>query len=598
MFRLKFKKLFTQIFLTYLLLVVFSIVMLAFYEQHVQSKFYQKELKSDLTSRANLVASALKNTPWNNGTSLDSLIRILSRNGHVRITLIRSDGKVLSDSHKEAALMDNHAQRPEIVQARQSGRGYSMRYSHTLHKELVYLAIPLKEKGRTIAFLRVALPYASYRQSLRDLQRHFLFGGFFVIILTALISYFTSRRISQPLEEIKQRAQQFAHGEFSSPLPEKGSQEIRTLVRTLNAMGKEIDRRIKTISLQRSEREAMFRSMQEGIIAVDHKERIILLNPAARNFFAISEEKPEKKKINQVLKHKDILEFIRHALHRKAYLEQEVTIQEFAKRYFRFSSAPLLAENGQNLGVLIVVNDVTKLIRLDRMRQDFVANVSHELKTPITTITGYVETLRDENLDEATRRRFLDVIARNSDRMNAIINDLLQLSRLEHGGDQMEKHPQRLHPILKEAVATFQKAAEKKNITLTLNSDETIRATVNGPLLSQAVTNLLDNAIKYSPEGGQVAVSLFRSQNTIRIAVKDTGVGIDPKYHQRIFQRFYRVDKARSRQLGGTGLGLSIVKHIVLAHNGFVKVESSTGRGSTFTIVLPDESSFTGNKNS
>ena len=586
---MKIKKLFTQIFSTYLLLVVFSIAILAVYEQHVQVNFYRQEIKSDLTARANLISAVLKSKNWQNKKQLDSLINVLSQNGRIRITLIRQDGKVLSDSHKDARLMDNHANRPEVVQARTTGVGYSMRHSHTLNKELVYLAIPFKQDGQLTAFVRVAFLYASYRQALRNLQSHFLFGGFFVILLTAFISYFTSRRISKPLEEIKQGAQHFAQGEFTSPLPEKGSQEIRALVHTLNTMGQEIDRRIKTISLQRSERETMFRSMQEGIIAVDHNEQIILINPAARNFFAISDEKPEKKNVSQVIKNKDILEFIHKALHRQKYVERELSIREFAKRYFRFTAVPLLSEDGQNLGILIVVNDVTKLIRLDRMRQDFVANVSHELKTPITSITGYVETLRDEELDEKTRQRFLQIIARQSARMNAIINDLLQLSRLEHSGDKMERRKQLIFPILEEAIQSFTKAAEEKNIHFELKGSQRIRAAVNAPFLRQAVTNLLDNAIKYSNKNGNVSVFLKQDENKIQISVKDNGVGIHPKYHQRVFQRFYRVDKARSRELGGTGLGLSIVKHIVLAHNGSVVVNSKPGEGSTFTIILPIE---------
>ncbi len=587
--KIRFKKLFTQIFITYLLLVAVSILLLAMYEQHVQKNFYRKEIRSDLTARANLVAAVLRHTDWYDKTHLDSLISALSQSAQVRITIIRNDGKVLSDSHRDADLMDNHATRPEIIEARKYGRGYSMRHSKTLNKELVYLAIPFKEKNRITAFVRVALPYASYRQSLQSLQRHFLFGGFFVILLTAFISYFTSKRISQPLEEINRGAQHIAQGEFTTPLPEKGSLEIRTLVRTLNTMAKEIDRRIKTISLQRSEREAMFRSMQEGIIAVDHQERIILLNPTARKFFAISDEHPEKKKITEVLKNDLILEFIHHALNQKEYLEKELTIQEFAKRYYRFTSVPLLSAEGENLGTLIVVNDVTKLIRLDRMRQDFVANVSHELKTPITTISGYVETLRDEDLDKATQKRFLNIIARHSARMNAIINDLLQLSRLEHNGDQMERKPQPVFPILEEAVQAFNKEAEKKAITVELKGRHEIQAAINAALLRQAVINLLDNAIKYSDQEGKVTVTLNANETHVQISVSDTGVGINPKYHQRIFQRFYRVDKARSREMGGTGLGLSIVKHIVLAHGGTVTVESDPGKGSTFTISIPIE---------
>ncbi len=585
---MKIKRLFTQIFLAYLLLVVFSIMALALYEQRMQKNFYQQEIKSDLLARVRLISAALINEDWQSKPALDSLVAVLSRHGQVRVTVIRQDGKVLSDSHRDATKMDNHADRPEIKQARADGVGYSMRHSYTLNTELVYLAVPLKKHGQITAFVRVAFPFSAYRRSLQNLQNRLVLGGLIVILLTALLSFVTSRRISKPLEEIKQGAQRFAAGAFAPPLLELGTEEIRAVVRALNSMAREIDRRIQTISLQRSEREALFRSMQEGIIAVDHRERVIMVNPAVRRFFGISDEHPEKKMAQELIREKSILDFIREALQKREFLEKELAVLEGRTRYFRFSSMPLQGEDQRDLGILIVVSEITRIKQLDRMRQEFVANVSHELKTPITSIKGYVETLLSGDVrDEETIKRFLGIIAHQSDRMNAIIDDLLQLSHLEHSGSAIELEKQPVLPILHETAQSFAKTAENKGITIRLEGEDHIQAAVNGPLLRQAVTNLLDNAIKYTETGGLVRVVLQEAEGKVKISVQDNGVGIDKKYHARLFERFYRVDKARSRELGGTGLGLSIVKHIALVHNGSVAVESEPGKGSTFRIVLP-----------
>lgn len=585
---MKIKKLFTQIFFAYVLLVIFSIVMLAVYEQNVQKNFYRREIKADLTARARLIALALRHRGnWQNKAVLDSLLRVLSRNGKVRITLILRDGKVLSDSHKDANLMDNHADRPEVKQAFAGKIGYAMRHSYTLNTELVYLALPLKSDHRVQAVVRVAFPYANYRSALKNLQWHFFLGGLIVVLLTALLSYLISRRISRPLETIRQGAQRFAQGNFTPYLREQGTEEIRAVVRALNSMARELDYRIRTISLQRYEQEAMFSSMKEGILAVDSQERILRINQAARKFFHIQEEDILKRPVYEVIRHNEVLEFIRRILRTAGHLEKEITVMGTKERILLFNGAPLRDARGKIIGSLIVMYNITRIKRLDKMRQEFVANVSHELKTPITSLKGYVETLREGDVDAETRERFLEVIARQTERMNAIIDDLLQLSRLEHGGKKFERKRQPLLPVVREAVQSCKKQAEKKDIVLRIVQQDEVSANVNAQLLRQAILNLLDNAIKYSPAGKTVRIFLRRNAGQVEIGVQDEGIGIEKKYHARLFERFYRVDKARSREMGGTGLGLSIVKHIVLLHGGRVTVESEPDKGSTFTIILP-----------
>ncbi len=586
---MKIKKLFTQIFFAYVLLAIFSIVMLAVYEQNVQGNFYRREIKADLTARARLIAQALRyQKNWQNKAALDSLLHVLSHNGKVRVTLIRYDGKVLSDSHKDANLMDNHADRPEVKQAFAGKTGYAMRHSHTLNTELVYLALPLKSARRVQAVVRVAFPYANYRDALKNLQWHFFLGGLIVILLTALLSYLISRRISRPLETIRQGAQRFAQGNFTPYLREQGTEEIRAVVRALNSMARELDYRIRTISLQRNEQEAMFSSMKEGILAVDSQERILRINQAARKFFHIQEEDVIKRPVYEIIRHNEVLDFIRRILRTAGHLEKEITVMGTKERILLFNGAPLRDARGKIIGSLIVMYNITRIKRLDKMRQEFVANVSHELKTPITSLKGYVETLREGDVDAETQMRFLEVIAHQTERMNAIIDDLLQLSRLEHGGKKFERKTQPLLPVVREAVQSCKKQAEKKDIVLRIVQQEDIAANVNAQLLRQAILNLLDNAIKYSPAGKTVRVFLRRNAGQVEIGVQDEGIGIEKKYHARLFERFYRVDKARSREMGGTGLGLSIVKHIVLLHGGRVTVESEPDQGSTFTIILPE----------
>ncbi len=586
---MKIKKLFTQIFISYLLLLIFTIFILAAYELDVQGKFYKQEVKKDLLARANLISAMLRDRDWRQKQTLDSLTRVLSKHGHVRLTLIRRDGRVLSDSHKDAAQMDNHADRPEVKQALRGSVGYFMRHSYTLNEELVYLAVPFKRDGKITGFVRVAFPYAAYRQSLRDLQSHFLFGGLIVILLTALLSYITSRRISKPLENIKEGAQRFARGQFSPPVTEKGTQEIQALANTLNTMASQLEKRIRTISLQRNEQEAMFRSMKEGILAIDIHERILSINQVAVKFFNIEENDVRQRPVYEVIRHKDMLDFIRRALASSGHLEDEVAVMGGKERVLLLHGDVLLDAQGQTMGTLIVMNNITRIKQLDRMRQEFVANVSHELKTPITSIKGYVETLREGAADDAgTRRRFLDIIARQTDRMNAIIDDLLQLSKIEqrYGKLAIELQQKELLPVIRSAVSACQQKADDKNITIEVDCEDQLTAVINPPLLEQALVNLLDNAIKYSNPGGKVRICAQSAEQNVRLSVQDWGCGIEKQYHDRLFERFFRVDKGRSREMGGTGLGLAIVKHIALAHKGHAYVKSEPGNGSTFTLIL------------
>ncbi len=587
---MKTKKIFTQIFPSYLTLILIIIVFFAGYEQKILKDFYAAEIRQDLSARARLISEHVRDYFNAPDAVRDSVVHMLRQSGQVRITIIRNSGQVIADSHKDKNKMDNHADRPEIKHAFKDAVGHSVRYSYTLQKQLIYLAVPLKIKNKIVGAVRVAFPLSSYESSIDSLQKRVLVGGLFILLLGALFSYFISRRISKPLEEIKQGAQRFAAGVFEPPLPERGSSEITALAATLNQMAREINARIQTISLQRSEQEAMFASMKEGVLAVDKNERIIRVNKAAVQFFNVLTENPEKRLIHEAIRHSAVLDFIRDALKQNKHLEQDISIRSEMQHILRISSDPLQNSEGQIIGALILINEITQLKKLDKMRQDFVANVSHELKTPITSIKGYMETLREGQVeDPQTIAKFHAIVARQADRMNAIVTDLLQLSHIEQqeGSSKLIKNKEALSAIIHNAVEDCQKLADENKITIQTDADKEIPVFANRALLEQALINLINNALKYSEPGSEVQIRAEQKEDELRIHVQDQGCGIDPKYHERLFERFFRVDKARSRELGGTGLGLAIVKHIAKVHGGKISVSSNVGTGSTFTIHLP-----------
>ena len=587
---MKNRKLFTLIFPTYLILIILVTTFFALYEQHILNTFYMQEIQKDLEARARLIREQITNYDLRDSSHLDSVIKSLSKSGYVRITIILTDGKVIADSDKDPKLMDNHADRPEIKAAFNNTNGRSVRYSYTLKKQLIYIAVPLKINRQLSAAVRIAFPLSAYQNSINSLRSRILIGGLLALILGALFSYFISRRISKPIEEIKKGAGRFAAGNFKYPVVETGSAEIRSLASALNTMARELNHKIQTISIQRSEQEAMFSSMREGVLALDDRGMVIRINAAAKRFFNLQGHTVEKSFVQEIIRDKEILDFIQSALTNNTHLDKEVTIIRQTKKIYRLSSDPLSSNNGEKIGSLILINEITRIKQLDKMRQEFVANVSHELKTPITSIKGYVETLLEGGIkDEETQKKFLTITAQQTDRMNLLINDLLQLSKIEQqeGTHPLQKTKETAFSVVQVAVEECRKSADEKGIEIVVDGDLEASAFFNSSLLEQAIVNLLSNAIKYSDPDSRVLIHIKTDQSTLQISVQDFGCGIEQKFHNRLFERFFRVDKARSRELGGTGLGLAIVKHIAMVHQGNISVTSKVGEGSTFTIYLP-----------
>ena len=411
--------------------------------------------------------------------------------------------------------------------------------------------------------------------------------------LTALALVFTHalrQHIGGPLDLIERGAERFARGDLTQRLPLLHSGVLGTLRRSLNVMARQLDDRMKLISRQRNELDVVLAGMVEGVISIDLRESILTVNPAAANLLGCDSGAVVGRSLQEVVRNLELYRFMKDALTSLQPLERRILFHATEDRWLDAYARILRANDQKPLGVLIVLNDVTRLCRLESLRRDFVANVSHELKTPVTSIKGFVETLLDgaiENPDDS--RRFLGIVARQADRLNAIFDDLLSLSKLEQSTEQatIELSPGRLAPVLQAAIQTCEHNARLRGVAIRLVCASELRANINAALLEQAVVNLIDNATKYSESGSSVEVSAGTQGSSVQIMVRDFGAGIASSHLPRLFERFYRIDAGRSRKQGGTGLGLAIVKHIAQAHAGSVEVESQVGEGSTFLIKLP-----------
>jgi two-component system phosphate regulon sensor histidine kinase PhoR len=594
------RKLIWQLYPSLLLVTLGAVVAVAAYGSAFFRQVHHQEVRDALEQLAAVSVEHVRLVLQTEGPNgLDSLCKRLARSsqGRMRLTIIAPSGKVLGDSHENPAVMDDHSTRPEIQEALRTGRGSSIRFSPTLGRQMMYVATVLREQNAPVVVVRVASSLAQVDKALHSVYVHVLWAGLVVAAVTAVLSLLVSRRISRPIAAIEQVAQRFAGGELDVRVPTPDSVELAVLADSLNKMAAQLAERITTITEQRNELGAVLSSMVEAVLAVDNQGRIVSVNPAAAELLGIEPAQVQNRHMEEVIRNVDLQEFVRQTLAGVLPEETDISLPINGGRSFSLHGACLTDARGRRRGAVIVLNDMTRVRRLENIRRDFVANVSHELKTPVTSIQGFVEALVEGDVqDPAQVRKYLNIVARHASRLNAIIEDLLTLSRLEESGARRggTQGPASLRftsspvkPVLEEAIHLSSVQADERRITIDLACPNDLEARVNPPLLEQAVMNLIDNAVKYSAEGSRVRVTAGQHEDEVTIAVRDEGCGIAPEHLTRIFERFYVVDKSRSRKLGGTGLGLAIVKHIMQAHGGRVSVESTPGKGSTFTLHLP-----------
>ena len=515
-----------------------------------------------------------------NGTAINDLAHQLGQRTGLRITIMDAQGVVLGESDKPPEALpqiENHLLRPEVQQALIREMGYDTRRSATVNVELRYAAVAVRQGDRRLGFVRVAMPLLEINHTIARIERTIAVASLMVGLIALPVVYRLSRRVSAPIDAMRQVATHVAQGDFAGRAPEPAD-ELGDLGRALNQMSTQLESRLRELTNEKAELTAILSSMTEGVLVLDAAGRIRLMNQTLRQQFQLGDEAIGKT-VLEALRNVELEQLI------GAPTAKELTFLTPTERVFAVNAATL----GDHAGTVVVFHDITRLKKLENLRQEFVANVSHELRTPLSIIKGYIETLLEEPApDQATARQFLQTIQKHSRRLETLIEDLLSISALESQQAQLSLSPYKLTAAVSAAVEEMSRQAVEKSIAITSTVPADLPDIAADPQrLHQVLVNLLDNAVKYTQRGGQVTVSARPTDNEVEVCVVDNGPGIAAEHLPHIFERFYRVDKARSRELGGTGLGLSIVKHIVLAHGGRVWVESELGQGSRFYFTLP-----------
>ena len=406
------------------------------------------------------------------------------------------------------------------------------------------------------------------------------------IIVVMLINYFLSKNIARPLEKMVVTAKEFARGDFSDKIKSSNILEINSLASSLNLMRKQLNERIKLITIQKNENDAILTSMTEGVIATNKSNEIIKINSRSIEFFSLKDDVIGID-IRTIIRNKEFLDFYNKIVNLEQSKNIDCTIENINKRTILCSGTILKDKDGLFIGNVIVVNDITKLKSFEIVKKEFVANVSHELKTPLTALKGYVETLREVE-NEKDRIYFLDILDKHTSRMDLIIDDLLELSRLEESSNGLAKSKINILELINDSMNECQYSCLKKDIELNVRCDKSITFNLNKRLIQESIVNLIQNAIQYSEKNSKITISSFVDDGYLKIEVKDSGIGIEKNEIKNIFKRFYCVDRSRSKDNGGTGLGLSIVKHIISLHNGKIDVQSKIGKGSNFILIIPE----------
>jgi two-component system, OmpR family, phosphate regulon sensor histidine kinase PhoR len=591
---MKKRKMIWQIYPAFLIILLLSLIAITWEAHNSFKSFYLSQTAKDLESRAHILNQQI--LPYllsESPEKVDLICKEIGSASGTRITVVLPNGKVVGDSEENPALMDIHSTRIEIIEANKGKVGKSIRYSRTLERNMMYVAIPLTREDKIIGVLRVAIPVEAINSAIRLVWFKLAMGGVIIALVLGGISLVVARRLSRPIGEMKDVALRFAGGELSQKARVYETEEMAGLSDAMNRMAKELSNRINTIVSQRNELETVLSSMMEGVIAVDLEEKIIKVNPSAAAMLDMNPEACRGKSIQEAIRNISFQKLVSKAIAEHRVVETDISFYNGEERMLKAHGSPIMNADDEFMGALMVMEDVTKLRRLENIRRDFVANVSHEIKTPLTAIKGFVETLFHDMTDENNEsKRFLTIILKHVDRLNAIVDDLLSLSAIEGEKEakKIERKRTAVRDVVETAVQVCRPKASEKNIEISTRVDPSVMAEMDVTLFEQAIVNILDNAVKYSDSGSIVEIEAEETAGEIEIRIIDHGIGISGEHLPRLFERFYRVDKARSRKMGGTGLGLSIVKHIVQAHGGDISAESTLGKGSTFTVHLPKHS--------
>jgi two-component system phosphate regulon sensor histidine kinase PhoR len=566
------------------LLIAATLAVLDFYLARYMARNQVENVEQRLEAQARLLAPEAATIPRD---QLENWVRKAGARAGARVTLIDFQGVVLADSEHDPETMENHANRPEVREALHSGRGASTRHSQTLDRDLCYVAIPLNYEGNPRDVLRLAVPIENVDEAVAAVRWRILAASLGAALVVLTVAFVFSRSFTRRIDRLKAFAEHLVESGGTGGLASDADDELGSLARSLDRAASQHRELVDRLSLESARREAILASMVEGVLAVDSELRVIFCNQSFA--YAVGAKGPVRERLPllELVRDPELLDTLTQVLVTGEPAKRRLELSMSAGRAFEVQVAPLAAPSRR--GAIAILHDVSDLERLERVRKDFVANVSHELRTPLTAIRGYAETLLDGALDDQeNNRRFLEVIRAHAIRLNNIASDLLTLSELESRNPLAEPERVSLVAALDSALHTVEAEARIRDVKIHSGPLEAVFVMGDRMRLEQALINLLDNAIKFNRQGGEVSVMAGPAEDgKARVTVSDTGVGIPSEDLSRIFERFYRSDKARSREMGGTGLGLAIVKHIVERLKGSIEVESTLGKGSTFTVILP-----------
>jgi two-component system phosphate regulon sensor histidine kinase PhoR len=586
-------RLFWRLFLSYAAALTILLVSVAWYLHSAALSTWETTQTAALRTAAYSAIASWDATKLPQSTEvLQPQLRELGKATGLRFSIVNQRGEALGDSDLELSKLEGLGFRQEFRSVLNGKNAWQQRQESSLGGQQLIVVVPWlssdpTEVGRILGAVRVskAVPSTVGEGSLNPWLMLLLFGGIFLGV-----GWLVLRRICRPLEQLSDTIHRHEHSTPLSNLGPQSTLELSDLSEAFHRLHQQLEERSHTIGRKGTEQQAVLASMAEGVLAVDSEQHVITLNRAAATVIGVPVEDATGKNLQSVLRNADLRRFVLRALESLDSIEDDITLHGERQKILQARGTALRDSRGRAIGAVIVLNDVTHTRHLENIRRDFVANVSHELKTPIASIKGFVETLLDGAIHEpADAERFLRIVVKQADRLNTIIEDLLSLSKIEQSeeaGDlALEYFP--IRDVLEAALADCENKAGERQIILEMNCQEALATAINPRLLEQAVSNLVDNAIKYSEPHSRIEIDASANEREVVIAVRDHGVGIEREHLPRLFERFYRVDRARSRKLGGTGLGLAIVKHIVQAHRGRIDVESTPGQGSIFRIHLP-----------
>lgn len=579
-----------RVFIIFSILILIGVIATGSLSISLVRENYIDNIEKRMISNARLINSFLTNN-INDPIDLNEIAEQYAQEIDSRITIIDINGNVVGDSHANIENLESHINRPEIKKALGGKIGISQRYSNSLNTEMYYVSIPFEQKNSNIAAIRLSLPLKYINKYTKKIYMNIIISAFTGLFIAIILAIRYINKLTYPIEQFTKITRNISKGKYGEKVRINNDDELGILAESFNIMSMELSEKIEELKNSNTNLRAILKSMLNGVIALDTNNNIMYINPSAEKMFSIKNELVKNQSLFEVIQNRELNNALENLFYKDNKESIEISINHPLTNILKVYTSPITYQDNPNrkIGTLIILEDITEMRKLETMRKDFVANVSHELKTPLTSIKGFIETLKSGAVeDEKLRDKFLNIIDEETYRLNNLIEDLLILTDIENSKNKIKHEMINPNTSINEVIEFLTELAVEKNITIVDKVNGNLPVIYgNRGWFKQMLINLIDNAIKYTKPNGKIKITAYNVSDQLIISIKDNGIGIEKEYLDRLFERFFRVDKARSKKVAGTGLGLAIVKHIVIQFNGDIKVKSEIGKGTEFKIILP-----------